>query len=35
VDRTNPQRFSTSLAGAMVTVSAPDHQYVFEAVRLY
>jgi len=22
-------------AGAMVTVSAPDHQYVFEAVRRY
>jgi hypothetical protein len=33
VDRKNPRRFSTSLAGAMVTVSAPDHQYVFEAVR--
>jgi hypothetical protein len=35
VDRTNPRRFSTSLAGAMVAVSAPDHQYVFEAVRTY
>ena len=35
VDLSDPRRFHTSLAGAMVTVSAPDHQYVFEAVRRY
>src|SRR5205814_1113536 len=35
VDSGDPRRFHTSLAGAMVTVSAPDHQYVFEAVRRY
>ncbi len=33
VDRANPRRFTAALAGAMVTVAAPDHQYVFEAVR--
>jgi len=35
VDSGDPRRFHTSLVGAMVTVSAPDHQYVFEAVRRF
>jgi len=35
VDSGDPRRLRTSLAGAMVTVSAPDHQYLFEAVRGY
>jgi hypothetical protein len=34
-DAQQPSRFKTSLAGAMVDVMAPDHAYVFEAVRVY
>jgi hypothetical protein len=35
IDARDPGRFSTSLAGDTVTVTASDHRYVFEAVRMF
>ena len=35
VDARDPGRFTTSLARDTVTVTAADHRYVFEAVRVY
>jgi len=35
VDARDPSRFTTSLAGDTVTVTASDHRYVFEAVRVF
>ena len=35
VDARDPSRVATSLASDTVTVTEPDHRYVFEAVRIF